>query len=106
MKAKTREQMQNLPEVFHQRLASLRKTRGLTANAMAKLIGVPASTYREWEYGRGMKLLPLQKISQVLAISVTELATGAKPNWDKHLQDLEDLEIRIREIRLNLASLT
>ncbi len=105
MKAKIEMQNESVAEAFHQRLDRLRKAQGLTAKEMAKLIGVPASTYREWEYGRGTKLLPLQKISQVLAISVTELTTGEKPKWQAHLQSLEDLEIKLREIRLNLGSL-
>jgi DNA-binding transcriptional regulator YiaG len=43
-------------EPLNQRLERLRREKGLTAKAMAKLIGVAESTYREWEYGRGLKL--------------------------------------------------
>lgn len=92
-------------EPLNKRLERLRKNRGLTAKAMAQLIEVPESTYREWEYGRGLKLPPFQKISQVLAISVTELVTGQKPPWQEHLQDLANLERQCREVRLRLNSL-
>ena len=68
-------------EALNERLKRLREERGLTAKAMAGLIDVAESTYREWEYGRGLKLPPLQKISQVLTISVTELVTGQRPEW-------------------------
>lgn len=65
-------------ELFHKRLECLRRDRKLTAKAMTQSIDVAESTYREWEKGRGMKLPPFQKISQVLTISVTKLITGEK----------------------------
>lgn len=92
-------------EPLNKRLERLRKAQGLTAKAMAQSIEVPESTYREWEYGRGLKLPPFQKISQVLAISVTELVTGHKPPLQEHLQELEHLESQCREVRLKLSSL-
>jgi transcriptional regulator with XRE-family HTH domain len=103
----TRSWKMNTPdnEPLNKRLERLRKAQGLTAKAMAHFIEVPESTYREWEYGRGLKLPPFLKISQVLAISVTELVTGHKPDWQKHLQELADLEHQCREIRLKLSSL-
>lgn len=92
-------------EPLNKRLERLRRERGLTAKAMAKLIEVPESTYREWEYGRGLKLPPFQLISQVLAISVTELVTGAQPDWQKHLEDLATTEKHLHEMRIKLSSL-
>jgi transcriptional regulator with XRE-family HTH domain len=98
-------QMQKGKEQLSKRLARLRIEKGLTAKAMARLIGVPESTYREWEYGRGLRLPPLGEISQVLAISVTELVTGEKPNWPGHLDELELIEQQLRAMRLKLGSL-
>lgn len=95
----------DLQEPLNKRLERLRRDRGLTAKAMAKLIEVPESTYREWEYGRGLKLPPFKVISQVLAISVTELVTGQQPDWPKHLEDLAEVEKSLREMRLKLSSL-
>lgn len=92
-------------EKIHQRLERLRRAKQLTAKSMARLIEVPESTYREWEYGRGFKLPPFQKISQVLAISVTELITGEKPELAPLLKELEDIENLIREMRLKIGSL-
>jgi len=91
-------------ELFHERLERLRRERKLTAKAMAQSIDVAESTYREWEKGRGMKLPPFQKISQVLAISVTELITGEKPAWAELTEKLMNLEKNITELRLNLSS--
>lgn len=92
-------------EPLNKRLERLRKAQGLTAKAMAQLVEIPESTYREWEYGRGLKLPPFQKISQVLAISVTELVTGQKPPLQNHLGELEKIELQCREARLKLSSL-
>src|ERR1700679_3386462 len=87
-------------KLLNQRLERLRRERGLTAKAMAKLVGVAESTYREWEYGRGLKLPPFQKFSQVLAISVTEIMTGQKPDWEELVEELEVIEKRINELKL------
>lgn len=91
-------------ELFHERLNRIRREKDLTAKAMAQFIGVPESTYREWEKGRGMKLPPFQKISQVLAISVTELITGEKPEWGEVTERLQAIEKIIAELRLKLSS--
>lgn len=92
-------------EPLNKRLERFRRERGLTAKAMAKLIEVPESTYREWEYGRGLKLPPFQLISQALAISVTELVTGVQPDWQKHLDDLAKVQKNLHEMRIKLSSL-
>ena len=97
--------MKDRNQSFNERLTSLRKAQGLTAKAAARAIGVPESTYREWEYGRGLRLPPLQKISAVLAISVTELVTGEQPPLQDHLNALTLLEAQVREMRTKLSSL-
>jgi transcriptional regulator with XRE-family HTH domain len=92
------------PESIHHRLKRLRQEADLSAKVMAQKIGVPQSTYLDWENGRGMKLPPFQKISQVLAISVTELVTGEKPPLQSVSIELEKVELLIREIRAQLSS--
>ena len=91
-------------ESVHQRLKRLREEKGLTAKEAAKLIGVPKSTYIDWEHGRGMKLPPVQKICHVLAISVTELLIGEKPPLHSVTGELEKIEAKIREVRSLLGS--
>ncbi len=97
--------MQQNEESLGQRLERLRKERKLSAKEVARLIDVAESTYREWEYGRGLRLPPWQRISHVLAVSVTELVTGVKPDLQQHLKDLESAEENLRQIRLKLGSL-
>lgn len=91
-------------EEVHQRLKRLRQEKELTATEMAKLIGVPQSTYLDWESGRGMKLPPFQKIGQVLAISVTELMIGEKPPLQEVSEALRKIEEIAREVRSLLSS--
>ena len=91
-------------ERLSQRLERLRKAQGLTAKAMAQLIEVPESTYREWEHGRGLKLPPFQKISQVLSISVTELVCGEISPNDDLIKDLTEAEEGLRRLRLKWTS--
>lgn len=90
-------------ESLHKRLERLRQQKGLTAKAMAKLIGVPASTYRDWEKGKGLKLPPYQKISQVLAVPVTELVTGEKPTFNELYEKLESIESDLHQLRLKIG---
>lgn len=91
-------------ENLHQRLKKLRENAKLTAKVMAQKIGVPQSTYLDWENGRGMRLPPFQKISQVLAISVTELVTGEKPKFHDLSVELGKIEGQVREIRAQLCA--
>ncbi len=91
-------------EKLHERLRKFRENEKLSAKEMAQKIGVPQSTYLDWENGRGMRIPPFQKISQVLAISVTELVTGEKPNLNDISVELEKVEEQMREIRAQLSS--
>ena len=92
-------------ETFSQRLSRLRKEKNLTAAEMARLIDVAPTTYREWEYGRKTRLPPFLKISQVFAISVTELVTGTPSNPAPLVNELERIEEYLRQIRLALIAM-
>ena len=94
-----------MSEAIHQRLSRIRKQKSMTAKEVAKVIGVPASTYREWEYGKGLKVPPFQKLSQVLAISVTELITGEKPELSWALEALTEIEVKVHKLKGEIASL-
>lgn len=88
-----------MTERFDQRLKRLRTEKSLTAQAMAKKIEVPGSTYRDWENGKGLRIPPLEKISHVLAISVTELVTGRPGSKNDVISSIAIIEERLREIR-------
>lgn len=98
------EVMSKTPESFETRLERLRKKKGLTAKNMASQINVAESTYRDWEKGRGLKLPPLEEISKVLSISVTELITGHPADLTEHINSLVEIEEKLAQVRLKLTS--
>ena len=87
-------------ESINNRIKKLREKKGITAAEMAKAIGVPASTYREWEYGRSIRGEPYLKIAAVLNISLYELFTGIAPTGIS--QKLTEIENIVKELRLQL----
>ncbi len=93
-------------ERLGERLRRLRQERKLAAAEMARMIGVAPTTYREWEKGRGLMIPPFLKISQVLAVSVTELLSGEEPKLREHLQRLEEIEKLAHEARVKLGAIT
>lgn len=95
-----------MSEEFSTRLKRLREKAGLSTHEMAKLIEVAQSTFSDWENGRGLRPVPYQKMSQVLAISVTELITGMKPNNREIIEELESIESKIREMKTKLNSVS
>lgn len=84
-------------EPFSQRLRLLRKQRGLTIKQVAGFVGVPLSTYREWEYGRAIQGEPYVKIAEVLSVSLSELMTGRKEHSEV-LAELEQIEKHVKNL--------
>ena len=91
-------------EPIHKRLERLRTSKGFTLKETARAIEVPESTYREWKNGRGLRLPPFQKISQLFAISVTELISGEKPDLIFVTGELEEAEKKLNVLRRKLSS--
>lgn len=90
-------------ESIHHRLARLRLENGLTAKSVAEAIGVPVTTYREWEYGRAIRGEPYQKLAQLFNVSLCELLTGEhnsphsiETEIRKVIAELQALLIRIQ----------
>lgn len=64
-------------ETFAQRITKPRISLGLTQKELASALGVPLSTYKEWEYGRRVQGESVYvKLSEVLEISLRTLLTG------------------------------
>jgi len=92
-------------ESFANRLRTLRKSRRLTMKEVATKLGVPSTTYREWEYGRSIQgAEPYLKLAEVLAVSLRELLGGAKSDSRKIWRDLEAAERHLAEVRKELSS--
>ena len=93
-----------MKEAFHERLVRMRKARNLRASEIAEAVEVPASTYRDWENGKGLRVPPYQKISQLLNVSLSELITGERTELGEMIQMLEELEEKVREIKVKVGS--
>jgi transcriptional regulator with XRE-family HTH domain len=90
---------------FHERLKSLRLARGLSVSEISKTIGVPVSTYREWENGRLIQgHHPYGALAQALGVSLLELLTGKKPELAESLGLLAAAEESLRKLKENLLS--
>lgn len=78
-------------ERFGERLKKFRLRSKISQRESARRIGVPESTYREWEYGRAIrdhKIYP--KIAQVFQVTLEELFGVSTTD-----QSLDDLAERI-----------
>lgn len=95
-----------MKEAFNERLTRMRKAQGLTAKEVSDFIDVPASTYRDWENGKGLRIPPYQKISHLLNVSLAELITGETTNQGGVLDLLNELEGRVREIKFKVGTFT
>lgn len=87
------------------KLKMYRTKKNLSQIQVANLIGVPPSTYRDWEYGKQIKGEPYIKIAEILGITVSELL-GSKAFSAKELLDcLNDIEVRIKSLRKIVSAL-
>lgn len=94
----------DLHEPFHKRLRRLREQKKISSSQFARQIGVAQSTYSDWENGRGLKLPPYECISQVLAITVSELVTGQKGPTHELYEIVTLLEKQLAELKTKLGS--
>ncbi len=93
-------------EILSKRLKTFRTRRGLNQKEVAEMLGVAASTYRDWEYGKQIKGEPYVALAEIFQVSLTELLTGKRDLVSaKIFSDLNDLEKIVGSIRKNAASL-
>jgi transcriptional regulator with XRE-family HTH domain len=97
---------ETIQESFHQRLKRIRKQRGLSVRELAQRIGVPISTYREWENGRLIQgPAPYLLIAKTLNVSLHEIFTGAMPGQQGELLGRLDTAVNTLEaLRSELLS--
>lgn len=86
------------------RISKLREKKQKTVSEVAKAIGVPASTYREWEYGRSIRAEFYIPLSHVLGVSVYELLTGDRPSRNDILSKLNEAERIILTLKNEIGS--
>ncbi len=90
---------------FHERLRTLRKSKGLTMREMARRVGVPETTYREWEVGRAIQGEPYVRMAKALEVSLTELLTGQRPDQAQILSEIEEVEQKLKQLKNQLNAL-
>ena len=94
-------------ESFAQRITARRVQQGLTQREVAEKIGVPLSTYKEWEYGRrvqGEKIYVA--LSEVLDMNLKTLLTG-EPQMDRNdlIKQVQQMIGQMKDIKTSLMSL-
>lgn len=92
-------------DTFSKKLKKLRESRNLSISEVATLIGVPLSTYREWEYGRAIRGEPYVKIAKVYNITLDELFSVNKPTQDSYGKDLDKILEELSKITLKIGIL-
>jgi transcriptional regulator with XRE-family HTH domain len=92
-------------ENFHTRLRHLRKARGLTMKEFANKIGVPQSTYRDWEYGGTISGQPYIRMALILNVSLYELLDGKRQRSNRLLNITVELESLVKELKKELDPL-
>ena len=73
------------------KLRTLRQARRMTMKKIAALIGIPVSTYRDWEYGTKVPAEQVHNIAKIFQVSISELfGTEVDLNKEKLIKLLED----------------
>jgi transcriptional regulator with XRE-family HTH domain len=86
------------------RLRSLRESKGMTMKQVARAVGIPVSTYREWEYGRAIQGEPYVALADAFGVGVSELLTGRAPGSSAIREEMEALKEHLARLERELAS--
>jgi len=84
-----------------ERMAQLRKARGITQTQIAETLGLTQQTYQSYEVGRRrIPVSTLPNVARVLSVSLEELfgesessprKRGPTPKWQKHIEVIAQL---------------
>ena len=72
-----------MPSILSERIASLRKERGLTQEQLGKMVGVSYQAVGKWEKGGAPDAEPLHTLARALGVSIDALfglESGEKVN--------------------------
>lgn len=86
------------------RLRILRNSKNLSIKEVATRIGVPVTTYREWENDRKIVGEPYVDLAKVFEISVYELITGEKGSSEDLSKSFKAIETELSKIKESLLS--
>lgn len=93
-----------MSESLSDRLRRLRTEKGYSVKEVAEAIGVPVTTYREWEHGRKIVGEPYLALSKVFEVSLYELLTGEKTSGFDLSRSFSVIEAELRKMKENLVS--
>lgn len=96
--------MDNKSESLGERLKKLRAKKGLSVKDVAITIGVPVTTYREWENGRKIVGEPYKQLADILGVSLFELITGEKMAAHSVIDSISCIEDELQKIKNYLLS--
>lgn len=96
--------MNVIKESLGDRLKKLREKKGLSVKEVSDKIGVPLTTYREWEHGRKIVGEPYIELSKVFEVSIYELISGEKSSSTDLVKSVETIELELKKIKENLLS--
>lgn len=91
-------------EAFGTRLKKLRSNQGLSVAAAARKVGVPVSTYREWEFGRAIQGEPYPAIAKMLGVSLNELFNAETQDRSGVFEKLDAVEEAVSNLKKHLLS--
>ena len=91
-------------EPIHKRFRRLRAERDFSVKQFAEKIGVPESTYREWEYGRTLPGPPFLKMAEALNVPLSFLMTGESSREEWIFEALVQIEFQVIELKAKLAA--
>lgn len=82
------------------RLARLRKDNDLTLLQVSCELGVPTSTYRDWEYGTLITGEPYVKLASIFKVTLEFLMTGQTNNeiQEKNLNHVKNICLSMQEL--------
>ena len=90
-------------EPISKKLIRLRKERNLSIRETARLIDVPETTYREWEYGRSIRGEPYLKIAKAFGVSLNELLGDSRSTQDSHELDFDKIIKALEKLKLKIS---
>ncbi len=91
-----------MQESLGKRLKRLRVQRKLSIKEVAERVGVPQTTYREWENDRKIVGEPYLDLARVFEVSIYELISGETTTDQVLVKSIESIEVEIKKMKEHL----
>lgn len=93
-------------ETMAKRLQRLRLEKKMSQKEIAELLTIPTTTYRDWEYGRGIQGEPYVKLAEIFQVSLSEiLGVDSLQIRQEFLMKLKALKWHIEDIEKDIHSI-